>query len=310
MNLPVTEALTAIVGDARVQPDAPLGALTTFKVGGPADWLVEVRTAAELRAVLAIGRQERLPITVIGGGSNLLVSDSGVRGVVIRIRGGEVLAVADNRIRADAAVTMNGLVRWTISHARAGLELWAGTPGTVGGAVYGNAHFRGRLIGDLVARVSVVSRDGNEQEVMAAEMEFGYDASRLQRTGEILLWAELMVTPGDPTVLREVARESLAYRKRTQPLHLPSAGCVFQNPDRSVPLPPGVPRSAGALIDRAGLKGRRIGGAQVSEAHGNFIVNERDASAADIRALIDACKDEVRHRFAVALKEEIVYLGE
>jgi UDP-N-acetylmuramate dehydrogenase len=141
-------------------------------------------------------------------------------------------------------------------------------------------------------------------------MEFGYDRSRLQRTGEILLCADFHVTDSEPAALRRIARESLAYRKRTQPLDTPSAGCIFQNPDPvSDPLPAGVPASAGALIDRAGLKGRGRGGARVSATHANFIVNEGGATARDIRELIALCRRTVRERFGVDLKEEIVYLG-
>src|SRR5439155_823561 len=138
------------------------------------------------------------------------------------------------------------------------------------------------------------------------------DQSRLQRSGEILVSAVFTVSSGDPPALRATARESLAYRKRTQPLDTPSAGCVFQNPDpaRGDVVPAGIPCSAGALVDRAGLKGASVGGARVSPTHGNFIVNEGTATAADIRRLIDRCRDGVRARFGVELKEEIVYLGE
>ncbi len=140
-------------------------------------------------------------------------------------------------------------------------------------------------------------------------MEFGYDRSRLQRTGEVLLSAVFDVGSGDPASLREMARQSLAYRKRTQPLETPSAGCIFQNPDRDV-VPADIPASAGALVDRAGLKGHAIGGARVSTAHANFIVNEGRATAADIRRLIDVCRLRVQERFGVTLLEEVVYLGE
>jgi UDP-N-acetylmuramate dehydrogenase len=294
-----------------VQQNAPLAPLTTFRVGGAADWLVEVRSSDELRAVVASTRDARLPLTVLGGGSNLLVSDAGVRGIVVRLRGGEIRQVSRDGVRADAAVTINGLVRWTIMRGAAGLEAWAGTPGTVGGAIYGNAHFGGRNIGDLVAAARVISPQGEARTLPAAEMAFGYDTSRLQRTREILLWAEFVAGAGDPDALRGVARASLAHRKQTQPLDTPSAGCIFQNPDPARDrVPDGIPPSAGALVDRAGLKGSRLGAAKVSDAHANFIVNEGGASAADIRALIDRCKAAVRERFGVALREEIVYLGE
>jgi len=142
-------------------------------------------------------------------------------------------------------------------------------------------------------------------------MEFGYDYSRLHRTHEIVVSADFSVSPGEPDTLRAIARESLAFRKRTQPLESPSAGCIFQNPDpRRDRVPDGIPPSAGALVDRAGLKGAREGSARVSTTHANFIVNEGGATARDIRALIDRCKSEVQAQFGVALREEIVCLGE
>ena len=296
----------------RVQLHAALAPLTTFHVGGRADALFEARSADEITIVLALAHQMgRVPITVLGGGSNVLVSDAGVRGLVLRPRGGQVRLESADRVRADAAVTINGLVRWTVTHGCAGLEAWAGTPGTVGGAVFGNAHFGGRLIGDLIVETRLAGRDGNMTDVAVDAMGFGYDRSRLQETGEVLLSAVFRVTPGEPAALRATARQSLAFRKGTQPLDTPSAGCIFQNPERGRDhLPEGIPWSAGALVDRAGLKGASIGGARVSPTHGNFIVNDGTATARDIRALIDRCRADVRERFGVELREEIVYLGD
>jgi UDP-N-acetylmuramate dehydrogenase len=309
---PLTETLAAIVGPERVVERAALAPLTTFRVGGPADWLVEVRTSAELIAVAGAARTASAPLTVLGGGSNVLVADSGVRGIVVRVRGGAIESAAPDGVRADAGVTINGLVRWTINRGLAGLEAWAGTPGTVGGAVYGNAHFQGRLIGDLVTSVRLLGTDGAILDVPAAGMEFGYDVSRLQRTREVLISAVFRVAPAaSPEILRAAARASLAYRKRTQPLDTPSAGCIFQNPGPSRDrVPEGIPASAGALIDRAGLKGRALGGARISPTHGNFIVNEGGATAADIRSLIELARRGVADRFGVVLREEIVYLGD
>jgi UDP-N-acetylmuramate dehydrogenase len=295
----------------RARRDVPLRDLTTFRVGGPADWLVEARSSSEIVALLRIAARAGVPVTLLGGGSNVLVADRGVRGLVIRPRGGEVIRLDDHRIRADAAVTINGLVRWTIAHGSAGLESWAGTPGTVGGAVFGNAHFNGRSIGELIVEASIATRRGDVTTVPADALAFGYDRSRLQTSGEVLLTATFLVAPGDPAALRATARESLAFRKRTQPLESPSAGCVFQNPERGRDaVPDGIPWSAGALVDRAGLKGHAVGGARVSTTHGNFIVNGGAASAADIRRLIERCRAAVRDRFGVTLREEIVYLGE
>jgi UDP-N-acetylmuramate dehydrogenase len=297
-------------GSDRVGRQVPLAPLTTFKVGGPADWLIDLHDATELRDALALAADHGMPVVVLGGGSNVLVADAGIRGLVVRLRGGLVARTADDRIRADAGVTINGLVRWTLTHGLASLEAWAGTPGTVGGAIHGNAHFRGRLIGELVTSATLVSRDGCVEDVPASALEFGYDYSRLQRTREILVSADFIVGPGDPAVLRAVARESLAFRKRTQPLASPSAGCIFQNPDPARDrVPEGIPYSAGALVDRAGLKGALESHARVSPTHGNFIVNEGGATADQIRTLVERCKARVRETFGVELREEIVYLG-
>lgn len=304
-------ALRQRLGPERVREHEPLAPLTTLRVGGPADLLAEVRSADEALDVLRLARDGRVPITWLGGGSNLLVGDRGVRGLVIRWHGGEVSSPAADRVRAEAGVTINGLVRFTIGHGLAGLAAWAGTPGTVGGAVRGNAHFQGRMISETIVSVRVASPDGTVADVPDAAMEFGYDKSRLQRTGEVALAADFRVTVGDPAALRDAARRSLAFRKRTQPLALPSAGCVFQNPDvAAVALPAGMPASAGALVDAAGLKGAACGGARVSPVHANFVVNEGGASARDVASLIDRMREAVAARFGVRLEEEIVRVGE
>lgn len=304
------DALRSAFGVAVVARDVPLAPLTTFKVGGPADWLVTLRRADDVRRAVLLAREHGVPLTVIGGGSNLLVADEGVRGLVVRVHGGEVEAAGQSAVRADAGVTINGLVRWTIAHGLAGLEAWAGTPGTVGGAVYGNAHFQGRLISELLIGVTLVDLKGSVLEVPASEMRFAYDYSRLHETREIVVAARFHAGPGDPQALRTIARESLAFRKRTQPLEKASAGCIFQNPDPARDaMPPGIPPSAGALVDRSGLKGLVEGGAHVAMRHGNFIVNDGRATARDIARLIERCRSTVRDRYGVELHDEIVRLG-
>jgi len=303
--------LDARLGEGRVVRDAPLAPLTTFKVGGAADLLVEARSEAELIAVVEAARAHGVAVTPLGGGSNVLVGDRGVRGVVLLVKDRSLAREDATGARAGAGVTINGLVRWLVGQGLAGLEAWAGTPGTVGGALHGNAHFKGVNIGDLVREVRVIGRDGAIATLSAAEMAFGYDSSRLQTSKEIAMSAVFTVGRGEPETLRAVARASLAYRKRTQPLDVPSAGCIFQNPDptRDV-VPDGIPWSAGALVDRAGLKGTAQAGARVSPLHGNFIVRDGAATARDVRTLVERCQREVAARFGVALREEIVYLGE
>jgi UDP-N-acetylmuramate dehydrogenase len=318
-------ALIERLGADRVRFAALLAPLTTFKVGGPADILVRVDSVADLSRVVTMAAAASVPVHVIGGGSNLLVSDAGVRGVVLRLEltrieqtaiGARVPAAAganasggEQRVRAGAGVTINGLVRWTVGRGLAALEAWAGTPGTVGGAIRGNAHYGGRNIGELVHEVGLVGPTGACLAVSREAMGFAYDTSRVPETREIVAWAEFRVLPGDADALRAVARQSLAHRKQTQPLASQSAGCVFQNPDRVRDgVPDDVPASAGALIDRAGLKGHRIGGAMISPLHANFIVNLGGATAADIVALMALARKTVHDRFGVGLKDEVVRL--
>ena len=310
MTVAQAAVLQAELGAGRLQRAFPLGRLTTFRIGGDAEMLVEARNADELVRALRAARALGVPVTLLGGGSNVLVSDAGVPGLVVRAHGGTLERVADDLLRADAGVSINGLVRYAVQHGLAGLAAWAGTPGSVGGAVFGNAHFDGRWIAHDLVSVRLFGASGEVSEVGAAQMEFAYDASRLQRTREVLVSAAFRVSPGDPAAERERARQSLAFRKRTQPLQQPSAGCIFKNPEPDDPaLPPGMPASAGALIERAGLKGSRIGGASVSPVHANFFVNEGGALASDVARLIDRVGGEVEQRFGVRLREEIVRLG-
>ena len=306
----VGERFRSAVGDAAVIERAPLGPLTTFGVGGPADWLITITSDSALSAVLALCHETATPVTILGGGSNVVVADEGIRGVVLRLQMTSITQPSPERVRAQAGVTMNGLVRWTIGRGLAALEAWAGTPGTVGGAIYGNAHYAGRNIGDLVTEAGLVAPDGRTATVPRASLEFAYDTSRLKRTHEVLAWADFAVAPGSSESLRAIARRSLAHRKGTQPLAFPSAGCMFQNPDPARdPIPAGIAPSAGALIDRAGLKGYRIGGAMISPVHANFFVSDGTATASDIHALAEHARTTVRKTFEVELRDEIIFLG-
>ena len=273
--------------------------MTTFRVGGPAEWLIETRTSGEVVAALGLAARAGVSVTMLGGGSNVLVSDAGVRGLVIRPRGGGIALEDAGHVRADAAVTINGLVRWTINHGCAGLEAWAGTPGTVGGAVFGNAHFGGRLIGDVITEIRLVTRDGIVSGVPKNEMAFGYDRSRLQDQARCSCPRRFAVSRrgvcAPPT-----ARESLAFGSATQPLeserglHLSESGSRARR--RRAGRDP-VVRPARWSIAR-GVEGRRDRRRARPPAHGNFIVNDGTATAADIRRLIDRCRDQVRHSSA------------
>src|SRR5215203_308588 len=190
--------LTTAFGGERVRTHVPLAPFTTFKVGGPADLLFEPRSSDDMIRALVMASNAGVRVTVLGGGSNVLIGDGGVRGLVLRPRGGAVTQESPAQVRADTAVTINELVRWTVGRGLAGLEAWAGTPGTVGGGVYGNAHWGGRLLGDLIESVRLLRPDGTIADVPSGQMEFGYDRSRLQRTGEVLVSARFVLDAGEP----------------------------------------------------------------------------------------------------------------
>jgi UDP-N-acetylmuramate dehydrogenase len=184
----------------------PLADLTTLGIGGPAH-VVNVTSPDEAIAHCARFRGDGTSLTFLGGGSNVLVSDHGVSGVVMRFHGGEMRRQERDVVRVDAGVTVNGLVRWSIGHGLGGFESWAGTPGTLGGAVYGNAHFQGRLMSEVVTRACLLDSKGNVHVEPAEKLGFGYDASRLQTTGEVLLWVEIRVHDEDPSILRTREKE-------------------------------------------------------------------------------------------------------
>lgn len=306
----LARALESTFGD-RVHVGASLGPLTTFQIGGPADLRIDATTEDEIASAWRTAHAHGVRPVVLGGGSNVLVGDDGVSGLVLRVRTHGVADEGPGLVRVAAGVTINGLVRWLVGRGYRGLEAWAGTPGTLGGAICGNAHFRGALIGDLVESVRVLDARGEVHDLTRDDMAFGYDASRVQSSGELVLSAVISVEAGDePERLRDIARSSLSFRKATQPLHQPSAGCVFQNPDRARDhVPASLPCSAGALIDRVGLKGIAVGGARISPVHANFFVNEAGARAADVLALIEMARTRVRDAFGIELREEIVRLG-
>lgn len=291
--------------------DVPLAPLTTLGVGGAADWFVEATGEEALVGALAAADSAGLPVTLLGGGSNVLVSDEGIRGLVIRVRGGAARRIGGRTVRADAGMTVNGLVRWTVQRGLSGLETWAGTPGTVGGAMHGNAHFGGRQIGERVAGLRVVSPTGEVAYRARATLKLGPGGPMFVGGEWFLLSADFALDTEAPAVLRERARASLGFRKRTQPLGLPSAGCAFRNPEPGrVRLPPDVPCAAGALLDRAGLKGASVGGARVSEVHANFLTTRPGATALDVHRLLGICRDAVAAAFAVELTPELIFLGD
>jgi UDP-N-acetylmuramate dehydrogenase len=294
------DALAAERGIA-LTPDTPLAPLTTLRVGGPADRLAEVRDAEALLAALRLARDAAVPWFVLGNGSDLVVADAGMRGLVIRNRA-KAIAVDGRRVTADSGTPMAMLVKRCTADGLAGLEFGISIPGTLGGAVWANAGAHGGEMRDVVEWVEAWDPATDERARLAnAECAFAYRESRFKRSREVVLAAALQLQAGDPQRIAATVTDHQAQRVETQPLADQNAGSVFRNP-------PGD--HAGRLIDAAGLKGFRIGSAQVSELHANFIITDRGGSAADVRALGDAVRATVEQRFDVRLAYEIEFVGD
>ncbi len=285
---------------AGVKKNEPMALHTSWKVGGPADYYVNPADAREVATVIRFCREQKLPLFVFGNGTNLLVREGGLRGVVMKIGSPfQYLHWEKPLVRVGAGCPMPFLARAAVRRGLEGLEFAGGIPGTLGGALVMNAGAFGSYIGSLVREVAVVNWNGQKRRLSAPECEFGYRSSSLARAG-VILEADLELRPGDPAELEGRMEALLGERYRRHP-QLPSAGSVFRNP-------PGRP--AGRLIEEAGGKGMRIGGAQVSERHANFIVNLGGATASDIIALLEAVQKLVRERFGVELQPEVRIIGE
>lgn len=274
-----------------------LAGYTTFNIGGPADWFYEAKTEKDLLTAVALARKNNLPWFILGGGSNLLVADEGFRGLVIAMRNTQCV-IRDTKITADAGVPLAKIVDLATQNSLSGLEFAAGIPGTIGGAVRGNAGAWRQSVGEKVSAVKVADDNGQITWLDQKDCLFFYRESRFKKTREIILAVELNLAKGNQTAIKNQVAENLAKR-RCQPGQ-PSAGCIFKN---------SPPVSTGALIDQCGLKGRQIGKAQISPQHANFIVNLGKAKANDVVELMQVIKAEVKQKLGVVLVEEICLLG-
>ncbi len=285
------------LGRNRVKVNERLAKHTTFGIGGPADLFYEAQTANDLVKTVKLARHFKVPYFILGGGSNLLVADEGFRGLLINIRSSK-LKVNGEKIVVEAGVSLANLVNKAAEGNLAGLEFATGIPGTVGGAVRGNAGAWRQSIGDQVVRVKILDQANNLKWVDKKDCLFGYRQSRFKKNQEIILEVELELSKGNKEEILKRMNQYLGKR-RCQPKE-PSAGCTFINPETC---------PAGELIETCGLKGKRIGRAQISPYHANFIVNLGDAKAEDVLKLIHLAKTKVKERFNVSLTEEICLLG-
>ena len=284
-----------------LRADGPLAPLTTLRVGGAADRLAEARDSEQLLALLRLARDADVPWFVLGNGSDLVVADAGMRGLVIRNRA-KALRVEGEEISSEAGTPMAMIVKRCTTDGLTGVEFGISIPGTLGGAVWANAGAHGGEMRDILSWVEAWDPDTDSTgRLVPGDCAFAYRESRFKHSREVVLSAALRLRPGDPGEIGATVAAHQAQRVATQPLADQNAGSVFRNP-------PGD--HAGRLIDAAGLKGFRVGSARVSELHANFILTDRGGSAADVRALGDAVRATVEERFDVQLAYEIEFVGE
>jgi UDP-N-acetylmuramate dehydrogenase len=278
---------------------APLREYTSFKIGGPADVMVEPADIEDVCLVVRQARTGKIPLFVLGG-TNLLIRDGGIRGIVVSlVRLRAIKEAAGSVLYAEGGVGMPTLIGYAIRHSLAGLEWAAGIPGTVAGCVVMNAGTKLGEMKDSVKAVRMVNMKGQVVDVEAARVRFEYRRALLPRGIVVGVWLQLK--QGVRSEIERVVKDYLHYRRDTQPLAMPSAGCVFKNPPND---------SAGRLIEAAGLKGARVGEAEVSMKHANFMVNRGQARAADVIALIGKVRSAIRRRAGVQLDLELKIIGE
>jgi UDP-N-acetylmuramate dehydrogenase len=301
--------------------DELLSQHTYFKIGGPAEMFITVKTNEELEQLISFCHQQNIPVTILGGGSNVIVTDQGVAGVVLNLATNQVKIISTNPdqsaiIYSDAGIKTALFVRQTIDLGFQGLENFLGVPGTLGGAIYNNSHYLQDLIGSYITRVLILNEQQQLVWLAQNECAFAYDQSRFQATQEIILGAEFLLQPGNKEASLAKVKAATEYRAKTQPLGEPTSGCTFRNTPNTPQLTQLFPQfegkpfvSAGFLIDQAGLKGTRIGDIEISHKHAAFFINKGHGTSEQVLELIVKVKETVLAKFGVKLEEEIFLIG-
>lgn len=304
-------AITSALGEQRVLRDVPLAPYTTFRIGGPADLFFEADSADDLAAAVSAARAARVPYFVLGLGANILVGDRGFRGLVIRNVASAHAFDAEGRLRTESGAVMKDLIVDAVRNGWSGLEHYVGIPSTVGGAIWQNLHFlspapgreRTMFISEVFESCDILTEEGERKTVGSDYVRFGYDDSVFHHRRDVVLAVTFRLQRGDPAVMHRVMQENLSWRGGRHPWleYHPSAGSIFKKIE-------GV--GAGRLVDQCGLKGKRVGDAQISHIHANILVNLGKATAADVRELIALAQAAVRDRFQQNLEPEIGFIGE
>ncbi len=297
--------LEKIVGAGRIREDFVLAPYTTFKMGGPAEFFYEAHEEEDLIIGVKAAHTLGMPVRVLGGASNIVIRDEGIRGLVIRNLTSQRKTVSEDEKTVtqhiSSGYSMTRLAKETAQEGLEGLEYHLGLPGTIGGAMFMNSKWvqpndTTYYAGDAVIKAQLVALDGSTQIVTRDYFNFAYDYSKIQETHEMVVWLEMKFKKQDPEVLIEKGKKALEYRKQTQPFGVATSGCFFKNVNG---------QSAGKMIDDLGLKGYSVGNATVSDIHANFILNKGGATTDDVEKLIQEIKNRVHETYNVALEQEV-----
>ncbi|MBQ5733922.1 MAG: UDP-N-acetylmuramate dehydrogenase [Lachnospiraceae bacterium] len=291
------EQLVDISGEQNVIQNEPMKRHTTFRIGGPCDIFIKPRSIEEIRQIIEVVKENKVPYYVVGNGSNLLVSDDGYRGVIINLFNNfSDITVEGNTITASAGALLGKIGYTALKNSLTGFEFATGIPGTLGGAVVMNAGAYGGEMKDVLSEVTVLTKEGELLTLKADELELGYRTSIIAKKDYIVLEGKIQLKPGEPDKIKAVI-DDLAFRRRDkQPLEYPSAGSTFKRPKDNF---------AGKLIMDAGLRGYTLGGAMVSDKHCGFVINKGDATCEDVIKLTDHVKEEVKNQFGIELELEV-----
>lgn len=302
MNSEIRKMFCDLLGEDRVFTEEAMSQHTTFKIGGPADYFLMPDKGEDVGRVIKICKEKEIPYFILGNGSNLLVGDGGYRGAVIQTyRNMSSVTVEGNEITAQAGALLSAVAAAAKNASLTGFEFAGGIPGTIGGAVVMNAGAYGGEMKDVLTEVTVMNAEGDIFTLPTEELELGYRTSIIKTAGYIVLEAKIRLKEGDPEVIRETMKDLTIRRTTKQPLEYPSAGSTFKRPEGYF---------AGKLIMDSGLAGYQVGGAQVSEKHCGFVINAGDATARDVRTLMDNVRDIVYKKYGVTLEPEVKFLGE
>ncbi len=292
----ILEEIQKIVSKDKIFTNEPMSKHTSFKIGGPAEIFVKINNVEELKLIIKISKQAEVPITVVGNGSNLLVSDDGIRGIVLKIEFDKIEIEESGKLKVGSGVKLAFLAQKCLKEKLEGFEFASGIPGTIGGAIRMNAGAHGSEMKDIVKKITCMTRDGKIQVISNEEAKFEYRNSIFSQNDYIILEAEIQLRKGNPEEIRSKMDEYATYRKEKQPIEYPSAGSTFKRGNDFI---------TAKLIDECGLKGYQIGGAQVSEKHAGFIINKENATAEDVKQLMKYVEEQVYNKFGKKIEPEI-----